>query len=117
MPHTDLNNSRSNQEIRNSETVSFCSQKNVKEEENNDERFAGRSFVGTKEAECVISQNDDDWYYYNKSVNKCNNCSEHFSTMELLSEHRCVPLEKDNKVVLGINNGIVMIPLLMCRRI
>lgn len=90
-------NSLNGQDTCHSENAtSFC-RENVKEEHNNDDCFVGRNFVGIKEPESVISQNDD-WYHYDRNVNKCNVCSEHFPTMESLSQHQQIHLEEDNKV-------------------
>lgn len=101
LPEGNVNNSLNSlnsQETCNSENASSFPREGVKEEQNNDDPFVGRNFVGIKEPESVISQNDD-WYHYDRNVNKCNVCLEHFPTVESLSQHQQMHLEEDNKVI------------------
>lgn len=76
---------------------SYCSE-NVKQEENSNELFSGRN---QKEQHTPTTQNDsvnDDWYFYEGSVNKCNICSENFFNSEALAQHLKTHFESDNKV-------------------
>lgn len=91
-----MNGGRESEDSHSTKMSSYCSE-NVKQEENSNELFSGRN---DNEQHTPTTQNvNDDWYFYEGNVNKCNICSENLFNAEALTQHLKTHFETDNKVV------------------